>query len=177
MKKIYLFISAFFVLFLLVGCWKKGWSEILENNSTGDQQQAVVEANQEWKFRTTMEAIFKKWKATTCDFLITEDGQTFNWALYVDGKKMRYSSKWSFQWQNIEFNVVVKDNYSYSWNNMEPNKWYKMKEANWNEQNNSDVGPEERGQEMEFDCKKWVAAWMFDLPSAIMFEEMPTNIN
>jgi hypothetical protein len=117
-----------------------------------------------------MENILKKWKTTTCTFTITEDWQTFNWILYVDGKKMRYTSKWTIAWKTFETNVITKEWFSYSWTNMDV-KWFKMKDTQWEDNNDEDVGAEERVQEMDFDCKKWVENWTFELPSAIEFSE------
>jgi hypothetical protein len=126
--------------------------------------------------KSTMENIFKQWKPTTCVFAMTQEGQTFDGTLYVDGKKMRYTSKGTFGWQTMEMNVIVKDQYSYSWSSMSQ-QWYKMKEVDQDAPDTSDVGPEERSQEMDFDCTKWVPGGIFDLPSTITFEEMPLGIN
>ena len=170
MKKIYLFVILLSALYFLTACSTKNVVNT-EVNWNDIQKEEMKEDGDEWKLKTTMENIFKKWKATTCKFAITQEWQTFDGALYVDGKKMRYSSRWTIGWQTFEANVIVKDGYSYSWTNMD-NKWFKMKEPVWEESDNKDVWAEERAQEMDFDCKKWVEWWVFDLPSSIEFGEL-----
>jgi hypothetical protein len=167
-KKIYLLFVILLSLFVLTACWKKENVDVVDDTNT--QQEQVSEDWEEWTLKTTMENIFKKWKATTCKFTINEDWQSFQWVLYVDGKKMRYGSKWTVEWQTFEANVILKDGFSYSWTSMD-NKWFKMKEAEWEENNNEDVWAEERVKEMDFDCKKWVDKWIFELPSTIEFSE------
>ncbi len=174
-KKIYVLSVLLFSLFILTACGKKENVDVVVDDNS--QQVEVSEGGEEWKLRTTMENIFKKWKATTCTFTITEDGQSYQWILYVDGKKMKYSSKWTVEWQTFEANVIVKDGFSYSWTNMDT-KWFKMKEDAGENQNDEDVWAEERVQEMDFDCKKWVENWTFELPSNVEFSEftMPVGM-
>jgi hypothetical protein len=169
MKKIYLLVILLSTLFFITACGK---TKIIDTQwpSQENQKVQISDDGDEWKFKTTMQNIFKKWKATTCKFVITDEGQTFDGSLYVDGKKMRYSSKWSFEWKTFEANVIVKEGYSYSWTNMDT-KWFKMKEVIGEAANDTDVWAEERVQEMDFDCKKWVEWWIFDLPSNIEFGE------
>lgn len=174
-KKIYLLSVVLLSLFILTACGKKENVDVGADTNT--QQEQVSEDWEEWILKTTMEDIFKKWKANTCTFTINEDGQSFEWILYVDGGKMRYASKWTVEWQTFEANVIVKDGFSYSWTSMD-NKWYKMKEVEWEEEADEDVWAEERVQEMDFDCKKWVEKWIFELPSDITFDEftMPVGM-
>lgn len=167
-KKIYVLSVLLFSLFVLTACGKKeNVDVVIDENS---QQVEVSKGGEEWKLRTTMENIFKEWKPMTCSFTITEDGQSLEWTLYVDSKKMRYSSKWIIEWQSFQGNLIIKDWFSYSWTNMDT-KWFKMKEDEWEEENNEEVWAEEREQEMDFYCKKWVENWIFELPSDINFEE------
>lgn len=173
MKKIYVLFIVLFSLFVLTACGKKENIDVVVDANVNDQQVQVSEDWEEWVLKTTMEDIFKKWKATTCTFTISEDWQSLEWILYVDGKKMRYSSKWTVEWQTFEGNMIIKDGFSYSWTNMD-NKWYKMKEDEEDESgenNDEDIWVEERVQEMDFDCKKGVEKWIFELPSNITFEE------
>lgn len=172
-KKIYLLSIVLLSLFVLTACGKKENVDVVTD--TNVQQEQVSEDTEEWMLKTTMENIFKKWKPTTCTFTINEDWQSLEWTLYVDGKKMRYGSKWIIEWQNFEGNLIVKDGFSYSWTSMD-NKWYKMKEVEWEENNDEDIWAEERVQEMDFDCKKWVENWVFELPSNITFEEFTMPI-
>lgn len=176
MKKTYLLVSLLIASLFFVGCANKDWGDVVDTNVTGAVQQEVVNNDQEGKTKTTMENIFKQWKPTTCTFAITQEWQTFDGTLYVDGKNMRYTSKGTFAWQTMEMNVVVKDNYSYSWTNM-AKQGYKMKETDPNTTDAGDVGPEERSQEMDFDCTRWVPGGTFDLPSDVTFEEMPAGVN
>lgn len=177
MKKIYVLFIVLFSLFILTACGKKENVDVVAD--ANEQQEQVIEDWEEWILKTTMEDIFKKWKATTCTFIINEDWQSLEWKLYVDEKKMRYSSKWNVEWQTFEGNMIVKDGFSYSWTNMD-SKWYKMKEIEWEdeweENSDEDVWAEERVQEMDFDCKKWVENWVFELPSNITFEEFTMPI-
>ncbi|MFZ2151009.1 MAG: hypothetical protein WAZ12_02925 [Candidatus Absconditicoccaceae bacterium] len=170
MKKISLLVILLSTLFFVAACSKTKTIDIQEPL---DQTQKVEinEDGDEGKFKTTMENIFKKGKATTCRFVITDEGQTFDGALYVDGKKMRYSSRGTIGGQTFEANVIVKDGFSYSWTNMDT-KGFKMKEIEGNNQEDRDVGAEERAQEMDFDCKKGVENGIFDLPSNIEFGEL-----
>lgn len=170
MKKIYLLVATLLLSLSLSACATKNEStpETIQKETT----QVAVENTTE-EVNSTMKKIFESGKATTCTFSITQEWQVFDGILYVDGKKMRYDSKWSFGWQNIEMNVIVKDGYSYSWNTMEAGKGYKMIEDEWNDEWWYDEScPEEREQEMKFTCKKWVDWNTFDLPANVVFEEV-----
>jgi len=168
MKKLALSIVLLSGLFLLSGCWNTS-----TDTSTSDNEANSNQTSEE-TLTTSMSKLFKEWKPSTCTFTLpTEDWVTLEWTLYVDGKKMRYTSQGTIAWQSMEMNVIVKDDYSYSWSNMEQGKWYKMKELADDMQEDAweDVWAEEREQEMDFVCKKWVKDWIFDLPNNITFTE------
>lgn len=139
------------------------------------EQQDDIVVNQEIEdegenFSATMMEVFKKGKTVTCEFSMDMDGVPAKWIFYVEGKQMRYSTSASSQWVQMNVDVIVKDGYSYSWSNLQPNEWFKMKEPD-QEDEYEDMGAEERDQKVQFSCKKWVPSNIFDLPKNVNFQE------
>ena len=168
MKKLYVLSFVLLWMFFLTWCNQNGWA-------ISDKQEDVTIINQESldegeSFNATMMEVFKKGKTVTCEFSMDMDGTPAKWIFYVEGKKMRYSTNASSQGVEMEVDVIVKDWFSYSWSNLQPNEWFKMKEAD-DEDKYEDVGAEERDQKVNFTCKKGVPSGIFDLPKGIKFQE------
>jgi len=165
MRKMYLIGLLFIWWLLLTGCNKNELVNDVEQNATTNQES--LDASE--KFSSTMSEVFKKWKTVTCTFSMNMDGTQAEWIFYVEGKKMRYAIKASSQGIEMKNDVVVKDWYSYSRTNLDPQNGYKMKELEM--ESDAAMWPEEREQEVEFVCKKWVPSWIFDLPKNVNFKE------
>jgi len=160
MKKTYILVLFFLWILFLTGCNKHIYPQ--ENNKEP--------LNESEKVSTTMMGIFNNWKIVTCTFTMNIAGVPAEWKIYVDGKNMRYSTSGSSQGVDTYVDVIVKDWYSYSWSNLEPNQWYKMKEADTSDEY-EDIWAEERVQKTDFNCKKGVPSGIFDLPENINFQE------
>lgn len=181
MKK---YIIALGLSFLLISC---GSTEVKETPNTNTTKSLPIETPKETpkeapkttsteeKLSATMEEIFKKGTANTCTFVFLEEGQTANGTLYVDSGKMRYTMGLMMQGQKVTNDVIVKDDYSYSWSNMQPGIGYKFKESSEDSRDTKGSGAEmeaeERNKKIDFTCKSGVPSGVFDIPSNIKFEE------
>lgn len=149
-------------------CTQNTWTNSDTTEETSPTNQETV--NEEESFNATMKEVFKKWKTVTCDFSMNMEGVPAKWTFYVEGKNMRYSTSTTSDGIAMSVDVIVKDGYSYSRTNMQPNQWFKMKEPA-NDDQYEDGEAEERNQTADFVCKKGVPSGIFELPANINFKE------
>ena len=168
-----LFLSMFLIL---AGCGSKttdvneslNWDDVAVNDSSTNEE----------SFESTMEEVYKKWGKMTCTMNTIEDGVEMNGVLYIDWKKFRSDVKWSVEGMNFEMSTVIKDDYSYSWNNMSK-EWMKFPyeedmDDGMEEWMNDAATDTDMDSKMAFKCKKGIEWWdVFELPSNIKFSEMP----
>jgi hypothetical protein len=128
--------------------------------------------------------LYKEWKPATCTFSTEEDGQKISATVYIDGKKMRYTTQSNLNGEAIISNLILKDNYSYTWSSMDKKNWVKIKNDEFNEDMEDQIWWEDEIDEwnqlnwddfmnsnFEYDCKWWVENWVFNLPTDVDFQE------
>lgn len=173
MKKSLILVLFLSMFLILAGCRN-------QNNTDVDTDDEIVvdETVSEEEIQATMEEIYKKGGKMTCTMSSTEDGVQMNWTLYINWKELRSTVQWNVEWMNFKMTTLIKDEYSYTWNDTSSEgrkfPYSEEDEEDMEEWLNDAATDTDMDTKMSFKCKKGIE-WsnLFDLPSNIKFSEMP----
>ena len=145
--------------------------EVIESNV---QKSPVIESTPtSEKKKSSMVALFKEGKPLTCTYKTTDEGVEIQGTAYFEGKKMFAISKGMVEGKPIEMNMLVRDEFTYSWGNMTPGTGYKMREVPGNEAKaNEEIDSgKDMNEEQDFNCSSGVPSGIFEIPTNVQFQE------